>query len=49
MTPWELALAGVLYLSVAYRYLQHNDPGMALAFLAYAIANVGFIWSALAH
>lgn len=46
MTPWELALAGVLYLSVGARYLSHDNPGMALVFAAYALANVGFIWAA---
>jgi len=46
VTPWELLIASGLYLSVAIRYLRHDDPGMALAFFAYALANVGFIWTA---
>jgi len=46
MTPWELLIASGLYLSVAIRYMNANDPGMALAFFAYAVANVGFIWAA---
>ena len=47
MRPWELGAASLLYLSVAYRYLGADNPGMALAFFAYALANIGFIWSAL--
>jgi hypothetical protein len=46
MTPYELGIASLLYLVVAGRYFQHGDPGMALAFAAYALANVGFIWAA---
>ena len=46
MTPWELVLAAALYLLVAGRYLAADNPGMALAFFAYALANVGFIWAA---
>ena len=47
MTPWELGLAALLYCSVAIRYWNADNGGMALAFLAYAFANIGFIWSAL--
>lgn len=47
MTPWELGVASLLYLSVAYRYLCGGNPGMAFAFAAYALANVGFIWAAV--
>lgn len=46
MKLWELALAALLYLSVARRYFLADDPGMTLAFVAYAVANVGFIWAA---
>lgn len=46
MRPWELGIAGVLYLIVAIRYGFAGNPGMALAFAAYALANVGFIWAA---
>lgn len=49
MTPWELALASLLYFNVSWRYLANNDPGMALAFAAYAVANAGFIWAATAR
>jgi hypothetical protein len=45
MTPWELAIAGLLYLSAAYRLMPEN-PGMALTFAAYALANVGLMWAA---
>jgi len=46
VTPWELGLASLLYLSVAYRYQGHGDLGMAFAFLCYAGANFGFMYSA---
>ena len=46
MKLWELAIAALLYLSVAGRYLNIGDYGMALAFAAYALANVGFIIAA---
>lgn len=46
MTPWELAVASLLYIMVSWRYLGNGDPGMALAFFAYALANIGFIWAA---
>lgn len=38
-----LAVCAV-YLWVAVDYLQHQRWGMALAFLAYALANIGFAW-----
>jgi hypothetical protein len=47
VTPWELIIAAGLYLSVAVRYGKAGDPGMALAWAAYAVANIGFIWAAV--
>jgi hypothetical protein len=47
VTPWELIIAAGLYLSVAVRYVKAGDPGMALAWAAYAVANIGFIWAAV--
>ena len=38
-----LALAGVLYLITALDFALKGNPWMALAFFAYAVANVGFI------
>ena len=46
MTPWELGVAAILYLSVARRYGLADDPGMAAAFVFYACANFGFMYSA---
>jgi hypothetical protein len=45
MTPWELAIAGLLYLSAAYRLMPENQ-GMALTFVAYALGYVGLMWAA---
>jgi hypothetical protein len=47
VTPWELLIAAGLYLSVAVRYGKAGDPGMAVAWAAYAVANIGFIWAAV--
>lgn len=38
-----LAACAVIYLGVAFSYWRDGDHGMALAFLAYAVANFGFI------
>lgn len=42
-----LLLASVLYLWMAanYQFGLHR-PGSAIAFVGYAVANVGFIWDA---
>jgi hypothetical protein len=45
MSNWLLALTGCIYLGVAIDYFIHKNPGMALSFVAYALANVGFILS----
>jgi|GEM_PF-3120177 len=44
-----LVLSSLLYavLAVGY-YAAAGRPGMALVFTGYVIANVGFIWDALA-
>ena len=47
MTPWELLVAGGLYLSVALRYWHAGDHGLAIAWACYAGANAGFILSSL--
>lgn len=43
MKTLPLALAGALYLWQAGNYAASGQYGLMLAFLAYAIANVGFI------
>ena len=43
MTGWELAVVSVLYAKAAWGYWSNNDAGMTIAFIAYAVANVGFI------
>lgn len=40
-----LAIAGVLYVCQAAVYWRKQDYGLALAFIGYALANVGFIYS----
>lgn len=43
MNIWLLGLVAALYLYAAYDYWRDGQVGMALAFVAYALANVGFI------
>jgi hypothetical protein len=43
MSSWLLAVTGMIYLGVAVDYFINNNLGMAIAFVAYALANVGFI------
>lgn len=46
MTPWELLIAALLYVSVGVRYGLAGNPGMCVAWVSYAVANTGFIWAA---
>lgn len=46
MSPSLLLVAALLYLGVGVGYYRTQQPGMALAFVAYALANVGFAWDA---
>lgn len=43
MNTWLLTLVGLIYLWVAYGYFNNNNIGMGIAFIAYALANLGFI------
>jgi hypothetical protein len=36
-----IALTGVIYLYVAVEQFWHGNPGMGIAYLGYAFANVG--------
>jgi hypothetical protein len=42
-----LATSGI-YAWVAYGFVRERRWGMAVAFLCYALANVGFAWDAIA-
>ena len=41
-----VAFVGGIYVLTAASYLAHNRPGMAVAFLGYAIGNLGFFMDA---
>lgn len=43
MSNWLLAITGCIYVGVAIDYFLNKNIGMAVAFTAYALANVGFI------
>jgi len=47
LAPHLIALCGLIYLGVAFEKARARDWPMALAFFAYALANVGFVWQAL--
>jgi len=38
-----LLVVSAIYVAVAMNYLYVGRPGMAIAFLGYAVANVGFL------
>ena len=38
-----LLIVSLLYLVTAGDYFKKDEPGMGIAFLAYAVANIGFI------
>ena len=43
MSGWLLAFVAVIYALVAANYTINGNYGMGLAFLAYAVSNIGFI------
>lgn len=46
--PEYLAAAvAVVYLTVCTGYALQGQPGLALAYFAYALGNVGLIWAAI--
>jgi hypothetical protein len=47
MGDWLLVAVGLLYLGAGIGYYNEGMKGYALAFAAYALANVGLIWAAI--
>lgn len=43
MSEWLLAATGIAYLATAVDLYLRGQPGLALTFAGYAIANVGLI------
>lgn len=43
VSPTLLGIVALIYVYVAWSYWQNRQTGMALAFFAYAIANIGFM------
>ena len=43
------AICGVVYLLTAVAFARDGRAGWALAYFAYAMANVGLIWASLAE
>ena len=42
-SPGPLVLTGVLYIGQMIAYLRQGEPGMAIIFGGYALANVGCV------
>lgn len=49
MTGWQLLLCAFLYTWTAFDYARDDRWGMFIAFICYAVANVGFAWDAVRH
>jgi hypothetical protein len=43
MSTTLLSIVGVIYIGVTFSFLRDGNPGMALTFLGYTIAQVGLI------
>jgi hypothetical protein len=46
VTPEILVIVGIIYLAVAIGYWQEGNVGMSVSFVAYSLANLGFILAA---
>jgi hypothetical protein len=46
VSTWALIATVLLYLLTAYDLFRQGQHGLSLAFLCYALANVGLIWAA---
>ena len=46
MNVWLLTVVGLIYLAVAIGYWQEGNVGMSVSFVAYSLANAGFILAA---
>jgi hypothetical protein len=44
---WTVAICGILYLLTAIGFVMQKKFPWAIAYAAYALANVGLIWAAL--
>lgn len=47
MSPLFLTIVGLLYIGAAVDFYLKGNPGMALAFACYAVANYGLMWAAM--
>lgn len=49
MSPFLMALVAGIYMYVAASYFRDERAGMGIAFVAYALANLGFIIDMMRH
>ena len=45
MNAWLLGLVAIVYSLVALNFALQGQYGMSLAFFAYALANIGFMFA----
>lgn len=43
---WLLGISAALYVGISIAYAAGSRPGMTVAFIGYAIANIGIVWDA---
>lgn len=46
MAPWLILVVGAIYLFIAIDLYLKGNFGLALAFGAYSLSNVGLYWAA---
>jgi hypothetical protein len=46
MAPWLILAIGVVYLAVAADLFYTGKQGLSVAFIGYAIGNLGLYWAA---
>jgi hypothetical protein len=47
LSPWLLLIVGAIYLFVSVEFYFAGKYGLCLAFVAYAISNIGFMIEAM--
>lgn len=47
MSGTLIGLVTVIYIAVSFSFYNHHNPGMAICFFGYALANLGIIMATL--
>lgn len=46
MSGWLIGLVTIIYVGVAISFWKEGNPGMAITFAGYSVANIGLILAA---